>query len=347
MSIQNYSTVDPRIGKVMGEMLRHSIPREVLGITGKQHKMQRNQSDTVIFRRILPFGGAATNATTINAWVVDANDHLTSEGVTPDADTVEAQDITVQLQEYSCLYMYSNKTAELYEDNIPAEMKKQAGQRMGLVREKIRYGALKGCTNKFYAGGTTRATVDAAISLSRLRRISRSLLGNRADMITQVLKASPNYNTAPVESAFLVFCHTDCENDIRNLEGFREVVAYGHVNPVHPMELGATDRYRFIVSPELDPILNAGATAAGTGLVTSGTNVDIYPIIVVAEDAWGDVALRGMESFDVTEIPAKQKSKSDPLGQRGYIGARFWSAMFIQNDGWAAILEVGITDLDV
>jgi len=346
MSRQNYDTATPRVGKLKGEILKHSVPREVLGITGKQHKIGKNQSDTVIFRRWLPFGGATTNATTINAWVVDENTHLTQEGVTPDSDTVAPQDITVQLNQYSCLYQYSDKTAELYEDNIPDELKKQTGQRMGLVREKIRYGALKGGTNAFYAGGTTRGTVDEAISLGLLRKITRSLLGNRADLITQILSPSPNYNTAAIEAGFLVFCHTDVENDIRELPGFVECAAYGSRKVMHELELGAVDRYRFICSPELSPVIDSGAAIGTTGLIsTTGTSIDVYPTIVVAEDAWGDVALRGMNSFNVTHVPHTQKDKNDPHGQRGYIGATFWSASFIQNDGWMAVLECGVTSL--
>jgi len=346
MSIQNFGTEAARIGKLKGEILKHAIPREVLGITGDQHKMGKNQSDTVIYRRWLPFGGATTNATTINQWVVDPNAHLTSEGVTPEADTIAPQDITVKLRQYSCLYQYSDKTADLYEDNIPAAMKKQTGERMGLVRELIRYGALKGGTNKFYAGGTTRLTVDETIGIPLLRAITRSISGNRGNMITQILAPSRNYNTAPVEAGYLVFCHTDVENDIRELPGFKETSEYGQRKVMHPLELGSTDRYRFIISPELGPIIDSGASVTGTGLVSTGSSlVDVYPVVVVAEDAWGDVALRGMESFDTTHIPHTAKDKSDPMGQRGYIGAKFWSASFIQNDGWMAVLECGVTAL--
>lgn len=346
MTTQNYGTEAARIGKLKGEILKHAIPAEVLGITGTQHKMGKNQSDTVIFRRWLPYGGATTNATTINQWVVDANAHLTAEGVTPEADTLAPQDITVKLRQYSCLYQYSDKTADLYEDNIPDAMKKQTGERMGLVREKIRYGALKGGTNKFYAGGTTRLTVDETISLGILRNVTRSIAGNRGKMITQILSASANYNTSPVEAGYLVFCHSDVENDIRELPGFKEVSEYGSRKVMHSLELGSTDRYRFICSPELTPIADAGASVGTTGLVsTTGSTIDVYPIIVVAEDAWGDVALRGMESFDTTHLPHTMKDKNDPMGQRGYIGAKFWSASFIQNDGWCAVIEAGVTDL--
>jgi len=347
MATQGYDSPQlARIGKLKGAILKHSQPKEVLGITGEQHKMGKNQSDTVVFRRWLPRGGTTATAASINQWDVDENAHLTSEGVTPPADTMVAQDITVTLNQYSALYMYTDKNADLYEDDVPMAMKKQCGQRMGLVREKVRYGALKGCTNLFYAGGTSRVTVDATISLGMLRRVSRSLLGNRADMITSILAPSPNYNTAAIEAGFLVFCHTDAENDIRELPGFIECASYGSRKVMHECELGACDRYRFIISPELTPIIDSGAAVGATGLVSTGaSNIDVYPMIVVAEDAWGDVALRGMNSFNVSHIPHTQKDKNDPHGQRGYLGAIFWSASFIQNDGWMAVVEIGVTDL--
>ncbi len=346
MATQNYSTSTPRVGKVKGAILKHAVPRMVLSITGNQHKMDKNTSDTIIFRRWLPTGGATTNATTVNRWSVTAESHLTQEGVTPDADTIAPQDITVQLAQYSCLYMYTDKAAMLYEDNIPDAMKKECGERMGLVREMIDYGALKGITNKFYAGGTSRATVDETISLNLLRKVSRSLLGNRADLITSIIAPSADFNTTPVEAGFLVFVHTDAEHDIREIPGFTPVANYGSRKVMHPLELGSADRYRFIISPELSSIPDAGAAVGSTGLITtSSSNIDIYPFIVVADEAWGNVSLRGMDSFNVTHIPHTQKDKSDPNGQRGYLGSQFWSASFIQNDGWAAVVEAGCTNL--
>lgn len=344
MGIVSYDTNTPRIAKTKGEILKHAIPRMVLGITGVQHRIGKNMSDTVVFRRWLPFGGATTNSTTINAWVVDPNTHLTTDGVTPIADTITPQDITVQLHQYSCLYAYTDKTADLYEDDIPTPMKKQAGQRMGLVKELVAYGVLKGATNKFYAGGTSRATVDETVSLNKLRKISRSLEGNRADQITEILQASPKYNTAPVEAGYLVFCDYDMAHDIREIEGFVKCAEYGTQKKAHARELGSVDEYRFITSPELGPVLASGAAIGTTGLLGSG-NVDVYFMIVVAEDAWGDVALRGLDGFSLTHLPHNKKDKQDPLGQRGYIGGKFWCAPFVQNDGWLGILEVGATAL--
>lgn len=341
-----YATPAGRVNEVKGEILAHAIPVEVLGIAGQNKKIPKNQGDNVSYRRYLPYGGATTSATTINQWSVTATAHETTDGTTPNPDTMTPQDINVQLKQYSCLYMYTDKTMDMYEDDIPAEMKKQTGERMGLVREMVRYGALKACSNVFYAGGTTRLTVDEAISPNFLSKIARSLLANRAKPITRVLSASPNYNTSPVEPGFLVFVHTDAEHDIRNLAGFIQSSEYGQKKLAHEMELGSLGRFRFIVSPELASIPDSGASVGTTGLYsTTGSTVDVYPMIVVAEDAWGEVALRGADSFDMTDIRPGQKDKNDPLGQRGYVGAKFYSASKVLNDGWMAIGEIGITSL--
>lgn len=346
MPQQSYDTSTPRIGKAKGEILAHSLPHEVLGITGENKKMQKNNSDTIVFRRWLPYGGATTNSTTINQWVVDENAHLTQEGVTPDADTLTPQDITVQINQYSCLYMYTDKTADLYEDDIPSAMKEQVGERMGLVREMVRYGALKACSNKYYAGGTSRATVDETIGNTLLSKVSQNLLGNYARQITMVLDASPNYNTAPIEAAFLVFCHTDMEYDIRQLPNFIHVAEYGSRKVVHENELGSSGRFRFVISPDLKSIPDSGAAIGSTGLYsTTGSNIDVYPIIVTGKKAWGDIALRGMDSFDVVHHSHKEKSKADLLGQRGYVGSIFWDAAKVLNDGWMAVIEAGRTSL--
>jgi N4-gp56 family major capsid protein len=346
MAITAYGTAAGRINKLKGEILGHAIPVECLGITGMNKKMPKNNGDTVIYRRWLPFGAAATNANTINRPIVTANLHLLQEGVTPGFDTLTPQDIQVTIQQYGCLYSVTDKTVDLYEDDVPAEMKKQTGERIGLLREMIRYGVLKGCTNSYYSGGTSRATVNSAVTYNFLSKIARNLMSNHAKSITSILAPSGNFGTAPVEGGFLVFAHTDCEHDIRLIPGFKHVSEYGSRKVIHEMELGSVGRFRFIVSPELAPVIDSGAAIGATGLIsTTGSLIDSYPMIVAAENAWGDVALRGSNSLDPTWIPPGQKDKNDPLGQRGYVGAKFWDAAVILNQGWMAVAEVGVTSL--
>ena len=339
-----YASPAGRINKLKGEILAHAVHAEVLGMTGMQRAIPKNNGKTVVYRRYLPYGAAATNFNTINRPVAAAAAHVLTEGVTPSADTMVPQDITVTLNQYGCLYSLTDVTTDTYEDDVPAEMKKQCGERIGLVREMIRYGVVKACANVNYAGGTSRATVDEKITLNMLRRVSRNLQANHAKRITGILAPTPNIATMPVEASYLVFVHSDAEADIRDLAGFKHVSEYGTRKPVSPMEIGSCENFRFITSPELAPYAAAGALVAATGL-SGTTNIDVYPFIMCGEDAWGQVALRGSDAVDPTYIPAGTKDKSDPLGQRGYIGAKFYMQATLLNEGWMAVVEAGVTAL--
>jgi N4-gp56 family major capsid protein len=346
MAIQNLSTQSARIGKLKGDILKGAIPVEVLGITGMNKPMPKNGSPVMIFRRWLPPGGVDNRWITTGTMQTYASNRQTVEGQTPTAATMTAVDITVTLKQYAVLYAITDQTVDLYEDDVATEMKTQTGQTMGLIREMVRYGELRGATNVFYAGGSSRATVNQSLSLNLLRKVTRGLLNNHAQRITKVLSSSGNYGTQAVEAGFLVFCSTDMEAAIRDLPGFKNVVDYGNKQPINENEIGAVERYRFILSPELVGYANAGAAVGATGLFsTGGTNIDVYPIIVCGEDAWGQVALRGASAMDVTWIQPGTKDKSDPLGQRGYIGAKAYHAAVILNQGFMALVEAGAPDL--
>lgn len=344
---QFQTTAPPeRIGKLKGEILAHAVATEVLGITGLQRALPKNNGRTVVYRRYLPFGAANTDWNTRNRPAVNAAAHELTEGVTPTADTLVPQDITVTIKQYGCLYQLTDQVVDTYEDDVPAEMKKHCGERVGLLREMIRYGVIKSCTNVFYAGAaaSSRVTVSAKITLNLLRKVSRNLQANHAKRVTGILAPSINIATKPVEASYLVFVHTDAEADIRDLQGFVHVSAYGSRKPVHAQEIGSCENFRFITIPELAPYLAAGADVASTGLMGTA-KVDVYPFIMVGEEAWGQLALRGADSIDPTYIPPGVKDKSDPLGQRGYVGAKFYMQCMLLNEGWMAVVEAGVSAL--
>ena len=346
MSVQIYATPQGRINKIKGEILAHAIPCEVFSITGSQKKIPMHKGDTVIFRRFLPYGGVDNRWITADNVASFAQSHQLSEGVTPAADTLQVVDVPATVLQYGALYAYTDKVADLYEDDIPSEMTRQLGERITAVREMVIFGALKSCTNQWFAGGTTIGTVSTTISLNAVRQVCRNLWQNHAKEVTKILDPSENFNTAPVEAAYLVFCHSDLEPDIRGLPGFVKTAEYGTRKVVSQNELGSCERFRFIISPELAQMKDAGALVGSTGCMsTTGTNIDVYQVVIVGEDAWGTVALRGKDSVEPTVLPPGQKDKNDPLGQRGYIGATYWMTSLVLNPGWMAILNVGASSI--
>lgn len=351
MAVQNFSLTPGRINKYKGEILAHAVPLEVLGKTGRQIPMPRNQSDTYVARKWLPYGATATNGTTQNAFFQNgtgdrgntvAQNHQIQEGVTPSPDSIVPLDITVVVQQFGCLYGFTDKTYDLYEDDIPKAMIEQIGERVTFVNEMIIWGALRGCTNAYYGGaGTSVATVNGGLTLGIVRKIAKNLQANHGKPVNKMLKAGPNFGTDPVAEGYTVYCHTDLEPDIRDLPNFIPAEAYATGVP-QANEIGKCERFRFITSPDLPSIQDGGAAIGATGLYsTTGTSIDVYPFIVTAQDAWGQIALRGKDSLSPTFLPPGDKTKSDPLGQRGYAGTAWWKAVMIENQGWMAVGYVG------
>lgn len=147
MALQTYATSAGRINEIKGEMLAMAEPTMVLAMGCEMKRIPKNKGDNISYRRVIPTGGATTNANTINRWSVTAVSHLLQEGVTPAAETLTDQYVNVALAEYGAIYGWTNKTADLHEDDIPGDMKSLLAKRMGLVQEMIRYGSMKACTN--------------------------------------------------------------------------------------------------------------------------------------------------------------------------------------------------------
>jgi N4-gp56 family major capsid protein len=109
------------------------------------------------------------------------------------------------------------------------------------------------------------------------------------------------------------------------------------------MEIGCVGSVRFILSPDMPKIIDSGAAIAGTSnLSTTGTSADIYQLFVVAKDAWGHTAFRGLSAFKYNNIKPSQVDKSDPTGERGYCSATFYDAGVVTNHGWLCVCEVTV-----
>jgi N4-gp56 family major capsid protein len=353
MAIQNYGTVASRnLIRAAQGMLEHAQPITVLGDFGTQREMPQNSTDTLVFRRTLPFG-ASTSGTTIensSRYVgtpdITASNFVLAEGVTPNSNTITFQDVSVQLQQYGVLFKYSSKTEQLYEDDIPGEMVKLTGETLAEVMELVRYGVLKAGSTVIYANGSSRSAINTAISLNAIRKAARTLESNRCRRVTSRLAPGVNFGTRAVQPAYVVFCHTDAVSDIRNLPGFTRVEEYGSFKPIHDREVGACEDFRFVSSPLLKSFLAAGASVGSSGMLSVGAaNVDVYPFIVIGEDAWGQVALKGMSAIKPVVLKASQTNHANPLGQFGYVGASTWFATVRLNDAWMARIEAGVTAL--
>ena len=343
MALATYASPAQRIGRIKGQILKHAIHTSTLEISGEVYKQPVKMGDTVTFRQVVPFGATAAAP---NTFSTTAAANLIQEGVTPPAENISILDTSVTVQKYGALYGYTERQDSLGEDDVPSWMEEQLGERMGLVRELVYVGALQGCTNRFYSGGTTRATVASPVTLNLVNRITRNLAGNHAVFMRGVMAASANYGTVSVQKSYLAFGHTNLQQDIEAIPGYKAISDYGSMKPAHEMEIGCVGSVRFILSPDMPYTADAGAAIAGTtNSSTTGTSADVYQLFVVAKDAWGHTAFRGLDAFKFNNIAPGKVDKSDPTGERGYCSATFYDAAVVTNHGWCAVAEVTISTL--
>jgi N4-gp56 family major capsid protein len=131
------------------------------------------------------------------------------------------------------------------------------------------------------------------------------------------------------------------------LPGFIPVAKYGDPSKAVAGEFGACENFRFISSPELVAIQDAGAAVAGTVpqlLSLTGTYADVYQVIVGSQDCWGHIGVN-VAGSDITALTPGQKDKADPQGQRGYVGAKFYYNAVVLNQLQMAVYEVGTNAL--
>lgn len=356
MAQHNYTTQVGRLENFKGRILAKAVKQEMLTKLGSTEEMPLNSSENIEWMRFLPYGGVD------NQWMAADGDtafitaHVVTEGVTPTADSIAWTTLSATLQQIGCLYSYSDKMKYVHEEGstVPPEMEDQAAARIALCREMMVYGELKSCTNQFFGGtGTTIGTVNGPPTKSMFQNISRAILGSHGITINKMLKSSDAYGTQSVQASWPVYCHTDMEKTFENMAGFTKVADYGGtVKLLDPdYEIGAIGRFRVIVNPILTYKVGAGtvvgsAVAGFTPKADDATNIDVYPLIIVgrgkmAGDAFGQVALRGKNAIETGHFPPSEKSKIDPLGQRGYVAAQTWQAQAILNDAWMAVAFVG------
>ena len=344
-AVTTFGDISPRTAAyVMTGFLKRGIPYLVLEKFGQTYPLPTNKTQTAKFRRYFLAGatGAAGNVGTgpINAFSTPLSITPLVEGVTPAGRKLANQDYSVTLSQYGDFMTITDVVMDTHEDPILNQMTEVLGESAAQTIETLRFNVLKAGLNVFYANGAARTNVNTVITQTLQRKVTTALLRQNAKRITNVVKSTPDYRTEPVEAAFIGLHHPDLDSDIRNMTGYINTKQYGTVTPFEN-ETGSVEMVRYLNSTIFAPWADAGG-AKGAMRSTTGVNADVYPVLYLARDAYGIVPLKGKDALTPMVVNPKP-APGDPLGQRGTIGWKAWTACVILNDAWMARLEVAAT----
>jgi len=238
---------------------------------------------------------------------------------------------------------------DTHEDDCLRESIDLCGEQAAETIERIRITVLCGGTNVFYANNAgSRVLTGSVVTRGDIRRVVRHFSRYKAQEISQIVAASAKFETQAVAPAFFAMCHTDLESDIRGMPGFIPWEQYSNSGDAMPGEIGKCERVRFVLSRLFEPYLAAATSVTSLTFLSSGdipstaSYPDVYPIIIVAKNAYGIVPLAGKNA--VTPMVVNPKPQiGDMLAQKGGVSWKTYQTACILNTNWLARLEVCCT----
>lgn len=330
MATTTYSGLSQRTTAwAVAKMLEHKRPIEVLAQYGMTQPVPKNKAQTVKFRRPIPLEVATTPLT---------------EGAPPTSKVMQYEDVPAQLAQYGDVIEITDVVQDLAEDPVLKDATMILGEQSAETIETLLWGAISGGSNVYYANGTARNQVNTKLTTHLQRKIVRTLKNERGRKVTSKVASTVKYGTEQIAPAYLAFAHSDVEADIRDMNGFVPCEKYGSMEAL-PYEIGKVEEVRYICSPVLDAVRGAGSGTLNGMYSETGSNVDVYPVVFVAKDAYGHIALRGSKAFTPMVTQPGTPSKSDPLGQKGTVGWKTYFDALILNEAWLVRAEVGVSDL--
>ncbi|HNX04154.1 MAG TPA: N4-gp56 family major capsid protein [Opitutales bacterium] len=310
--------------------LRKAVPLITFRKWGQKRTLPRNKGKTVLFKR----WGTLAPATTPLA-----------EGVTPVGNKMDYVEIRATIQQYGDWIPVTDQVLMTSIDPFLTEASEQLGEQEGETHDILMRNDLLSGSNVVYANDVSgRTNVVAKVSTSDLDIIIRTLKLANARKITKQVNPTANYNTAPIRAGYIAIIHPYQTGDVEALTGFVPVENYPSSVSVMDGEIGSYRGIRFIETTQAMCYEGGGGDVADT-IKNTASKADVYPMLVFAEDAYGEIPLSGSNHGVIIKVHGENDryDTSDPLNQRGSIG---WKSMWvgkILNDAWIVRYECAVS----
>jgi N4-gp56 family major capsid protein len=272
-----------------------------------------------------------------------------AEGVPPEGRKLTYTDVSCSLEQYGDIVELTDVIADTHEDNVFKETFDNCGEQAAETIEVVRIAFLKAGSNIYYANNAgARASVNSPPLRSDFRRIYRGFRRNKAATIGNIIKASAKISTEPVDPAYFVMGHTDCDADVRNMDGFIPVKEYSNSDRALPAEVGSVDQFRLCLTALFEPWETSGYS--GTTYLSSGdipsssAQADVYPLIAVGKNGYAIVPFQGKNAVVPMVVnPNGRPSVGNELAQKGFVSWKTYQTGTILNQLWVARLEAAAT----
>lgn len=229
----------------------------------------------------------------------------------------------------------------------------------GVATSKATLGAGIG-KGEVATGRNTNAIEDSyRVTYEMLQKMANRLYKFRVPKKTKIYTGSTNVGTTPIRPAYIAIVGPQLRMDIENVVRgpndnnlkypFISAEKYASQTTLLDGEFGMMGDFRFVCAEKMvkfagsGALVNENATASkadeyvgqlsysNVKKVNGGTEdrFDVYPMLVVGEDAFSTIGLIGRDRIEWGSKSPKERDSLDPYGEYGYFSGKFFYASII------------------
>jgi len=296
MTITTVSVLPPAVRDYYDRLLlMTAYPTLIHTKFAQRRQLPRKMGDTIVFRRY-------QRLATVPVPLVD--------GVTPPGAPLSVTDLKARVDFYGNYVMITNQVELTVEDRVLNEASRLLAQNLGQTMDEVTRDVLASTSSVLLCANGNNGQTPTEITKLDIDVAVKTLLGNDAEMISQVVTGIDAFGTAPIRPAFWGYMDTDLLDDLEQVSNFQPTSSYPSQQTVLESEWGATGNVRWLY------------TSVGS---VSSASPAVYNNFIVGKEAYAVVHL-GSESGDFYIEPLGSAGSADPLHQRGTVG---WQHPFV------------------
>lgn len=296
MPVTNAAILSPAVREYYDRLLLiTAYPKLIHTKFAQMRTLPEKMGDTIVFRRYSKWD-------TVPIPLVD--------GVTPPGTTLSANDIKARVSFYGNFVIITNQVQLTVEDKVLNQASRLASQNMAQTIDEVTRDVLASTSSVQLCSEGVNGKTPTELTKEDIATAVKTLLGNDADMISDVVQGENRYATTPLRPAFWGYIDTDLLDDLEDVVGFAHSANYANQQTVLDAEWGQTGNVRWLYT--------------SVGSVSSAVE-PVYNNFIIGKEAYGVVNLRS-ETGDFYIKPLGESGSADPLNQRGSVG---WQHPFV------------------
>lgn len=310
MTITTVSVLPPAVRDYYDRLLlMTAYPTLIYTKFAQKRILPEKMGDRIVFRRY-------ARLDTVPIPLVD--------GITPPGSPLSVTDIKAQVDFYGNFVTLTNQVELTVEDRVLNEASRLLAENMAQTIDEVTRDVLASTSSVLQCSNGVNGSTPTELTKADIDAAVKTLLGNDALMISEVVTGTDQFGTSPVRPSFWGYIDTDLLDDLENVSNFLNTSQYpGDQKVVLDSEWGATGNVRWLY------------TSVGS---VSSAATPVYNNIIVGKEAYAVVHLRS-ETGEFYVEPLGSAGSADPLHQRGSVGWQHPFVARILNDAFMLNLE--------